>query len=664
MGTIDHRDDALLATDLHVEATYRLTEALVEAETRMRRRVELLAEIVFETDAQGRLVFLNGAWRCALGREPDACLGRGLQEFVDPADWPACAQAIAAATPTTPQMGTLIRMRGEDGTVNWMELSVRQIASGGAVGALHNVTEHKRAQDELAKLSLVASSTDNMVVITDREGRTEWVNQAFTRKTGWELAEIAGRTPGEVLQGPETDASTVRQIGRWIRQGRSFEAELLNYTRWREPYWVKFQITPIHDDRGDVVRFVSIQTDATEMRRTQQELEAARRRAEAANDAKTLFLATISHEMRTPLNAILGSTDLALDGDADVLRLREHLERINGSAEALLHLISDILDVSKIEAGQIEIERIPVRLESCLREALAPIADRARAKGLDFGVEWDGRLPEVVLGDPGRMRQIVTNLAENAVKFTERGFVRIEVGRSDAALGGCPAIQLRVIDSGLGIAADAQSRMFEHFVQGDSSTTRRTGGAGLGLSIVRSVVEALGGHISVFSRAGEGADFRVAIPLLSLPDAVDGPRSAPAPAGSAPRTAPRAGASVLVAEDNDVNFAVLKAYLDTAGYIVERAANGREAVCAAPCVDLVLMDLEMPEMDGLAATRQIRLDEAVRGVPPVPVIAVTAHALQEYRDRSLAAGCTGYIAKPVRMAPLLDVVAAALAAAT
>jgi two-component system, sensor histidine kinase and response regulator len=424
MGHAHPEHDAGLATDLHVEATYRLTEALVEAQVRMRRRVESLAEVLFETDVDGRLVFLNGAWRCALGHEPDGCLGRALQGFIVEEDRETVAAALRAERISAPELRPVVRLRRADGGESWMELSVARIPSGGAVGALHDLTSQRRTQDELAKLSLVASSTDNLVVITDRRGYTEWVNPAFTKKTGYTMDDLSGRTPGSVLQDPDTDRDTVRQIGRWLREGRSFEAELLSYTREREPYWVQVQITPIRDGHGEVERSVAIESDSTEWRRSQAELEAARERAEAANTAKTLFLATISHEMRTPLNAILGSTELALDGETDPVVMRDHLQRIGTSAEMLLHLISDVLDVSKSEAGQIDIERVPVRLESCVREALAPIADRARANGLAFSLTWDDTLPAWIEGDPARLRQIATNLVENAVKFTDEGFVR------------------------------------------------------------------------------------------------------------------------------------------------------------------------------------------------------------------------------------------------
>jgi hypothetical protein len=652
--------DTLLANDLHVEATYRLTEALVQAGHQMRRRVELLSEVVFETDAAGRLVFLNGAWLQTTGHAPAACLGRHLSEFVVPEDWPLCERTITAPASTELPARPLIRMHQPDGTVKWAEMSIAPIAHGGAVGAIRDVTQQKLAQDELAKVSLVANHTDNMVIITDRDGRTEWVNQAFLRKTGYIPAELVGRKPGNVLQGPGTDRATVARIGEALREGRSFAGELLNYTRQGEPYWVQINITPVRDQKGDVERFVSVQTDSTELRRTQQELEAAKRRAESANEAKTRFLATISHEMRTPLNAILGSTDLALDDVADPAGLQTHLRRINDNGQVLMRLISDLLDLSKIEAGQIVVERIPVSIEACLESSLAPIVDRARAKGLDFSFVLDRSLPPFMLGDPDRLRQIVTNLAENAVKFTDTGYVRVEANHVASTDGKGPTLEIRVVDSGVGIPDEAQARIFDRFVQGDSSTTRRKGGAGLGLSIVRSLAEALGGAVSVYSRQGGGADFRVVLPLIPASDPSHGATGQTQIPVSRPATAEASAPRILVAEDNDSGFAVLQAYLTRAGYAVERAIDGRQAVEAAPRCHLILMDLEMPEMDGLEATQRIRARERERNCHPIPILALTAHALQEYRDLCVSAGCSGYLSKPVRMRALLEAVEAAL----
>lgn len=653
-------EQSLLKNDIHIQATYRLTEALVASEKKMRRRIELLSEIVFETDSDGRLTFLNPAWTTALSYELGGSLGSLLASFAVEDDQPLLHRALRnlglRADGPRSSGRPEVRLRRRDGGIVCMELSVAALDEGGSVGTLHDVTQQKAAQAELAKLSLVASFTDSLVIIADHEGRVEWVNDAFIRKTGYTLAEVVNRKPGELLQGPNSDPVTVATIRQLLREGRSFQCEILNYTKSREEYWVAVHISPIFDAEGNVERFVSIQTDITELRRTQTDLKAAKEAAESASDAKTQFLATISHEMRTPLNVILGSVELART-ETSHAEFPAHLKRIDENAETLLGLISDLLDVSKIEAGQFEWERTAFGLHSHLETALGPVADRAARKGLSFHLSFSPDLPDRILDDPTRLRQIVMNLAENAVKFTDAGFIAIDVGRRQDRLS------ISVTDSGAGISPAARPHLFDRFFQGDSSTTRRKSGAGLGLSIVKSLVDALGGEIKVESIPGQGSRFEVLLPMVAV-------ESEPAVSSDirhdvAVPVTPAPGAQILVAEDHDSNYAILERHLTKNGYSVKRAENGRLAVEAAvrQRYDLILMDLEMPEMDGLEATRQIRLNEAHSGRPRIPIVALTAHALLGYREQCLQSGCTGYLAKPVRKDVLLATVATALSAA-
>ena len=284
--------DPLLTTDLHVEATYRLTEALVESEARMRRRVELLSEIVFETDAAGGLVFLNGAWAKVMLQPVSECLQRRLVEFVHPEDVPTVLQQFATATAGTVEPDrALIRMSRADGASLWMELSVSPLPGGAAVGVLHDVTRQKRAQDDLAKVSLVASFTENLVIITDASGRTEWVNRAFTERTGYTLEEMIGEKPGRLLQGAESELATVRQIGDAVRHGRSIRTEITNYTKGGEPYWVQLQITPIRNAAGEIEQYVSVQSDASDRRRAELEIRALNSGLEKRVQERALQLA-------------------------------------------------------------------------------------------------------------------------------------------------------------------------------------------------------------------------------------------------------------------------------------------------------------------------------------------------------------------------------------
>lgn len=609
----------LETNDIHVQATHRLTEALLASEKRMRRRIELLSEVVFETGADGTLTFLNPAWTKTLGYGVEESLGTELRGFVEESDWGG-VRAVAEW-----------RMRHRDGGWVWMEISAVELEEGGIVGTLRDVSAQRAAQ---AKLSLVASYTDSMVVIADGRGRTEWVNAAFLRKTGYTLAEVVGWKPGRLLQGPETDPATVRMLQERLRLGQPAQCEILNYNKAGEKYWTSIHISPIRNAAGEVERFVAIQTDISALRVAQQA-------AEQASEAKTQFLATSSHEMRTPLNVIVGTTELALETARDPGVVRA-LGRVNENAETLMGLISDLLDVSKIEAGQFEWERVAFPLRTRLRQALAPAAERAIRKGLEFSVSIGEGLPETVMGDATRLRQIVANLAENAVKFTDCGYVRFAA----AAVGA--GLEVRVLDSGAGIPASALPYLFDRFFQGDSSTTRRKGGAGLGLSIVKSLVDAMGGSVSVRNVEGAGAEFRVWVPL-EAGTAVAAPAAEDSSAGAA--------GHILVAEDNDDNFAIVERHLANQGYRVERAVNGLRAVesAARTPFDLILMDVKMSKMDGLEATRLIRA-----GGSTVPIVALTAHAVMGYRERCLVVGFTGYLAKPVRKRELLEGVAAAM----
>jgi PAS domain S-box-containing protein len=654
----DPVDDSQIAVDLHVQATYRLTEALFDAEERMRRRINLLSEVVFETDADDRIVFLNDAWETITGHLRSKSLNQVIAAFLHPDDHLAWTALVAASREGSAQPESTLRIVRADDSIAWMNVSLARIPEAGLVGAMRDVTQSKAIKDELVKLSLVASYTQNLVLITNCDGLTDWVNQAFIDRTGYTLSDMVGRKPGDVLQGPDTDPETVACISRMLKEGIPFSCDLQNYTKTGEPYWVTINVTPICDANGEIQRYISVQKDSTELHQIQEELKAAKVRAEESNESKSRFLATISHEMRTPLNAVIGSSELALVDSEDPAALQEHLMRIRDSGDLLLRLINDILDVSKIEAGEIDIETGRFWLRSLLEDALVPIASRAQAKGLTLSFDWDDRLPPYVISDRDRLRQILTNLVENAIKFTDEGHVRINVMRLPASDGGAQSFALSVADTGMGIAPETQGRIFDPFEQGDSSTTRRKGGVGLGLNIVRSVVSALGGTVQLHSQPGTGTEVRVILPLVEA----EPPLGAQDHLGDEGRLRPESetGFHILVAEDSNVNFAVLKAVLSKGGYTLERARDGLEAVKAAQRADLVLMDLEMPNMDGLEAIRRIRADERTRQSPKVPVIVLTAHALKDYQARSLAAGCSGYLTKPIRMAELLDAVGTAL----
>lgn len=383
------------------------------------------------------------------------------------------------------------------------------------------------------------------------------------------------------------------------------------------------------------------------LQRMKDDLSEARDAAEAASEAKSAFLATMSHEIRTPLNGVLGMTQAMSMGDLREPQ-RERLDVVRESAVALLALLNDVLDLSKIEAGKLDLEEIDFDLGEVLRGAHQAFTAFANKKGLSFSL--DAAAAEgVYRGDPTRVRQILYNLLSNAVKFTEQGEIRVLAEHAGTGL------RILVADTGPGIAPDKVERLFAKFTQADASTTRRYGGTGLGLSICRQLAELMGGTITVESEVGAGTRFLVSLPLAR----VDGPR------GAAPMVPPEPAAierpmKVLAAEDNSVNQLVLKTLLHHLGVSPVVVADGAAAVQAweAESWDLILMDVQMPVLDGVAATRTIRARELETGRPATPIFALSANAMAHQVAGYVEAGMDGHVAKPIEVARLFEVIQA------
>lgn len=527
-----------------------------------------------------------------------------------------------------------VQVRGQD----WLLLLFRDISA-------------KKAQEEALEhsASLIAATleaTADGILVMRPDGGISQMNRNFSRM--WKIPQelLTQGDDGEILAFMESQVTDVRQYRQRLNGAvedevaADFDTIALRDGRFFERYLVPLNIS------GKLSGTVFSFRDITERRQAEEDLRRAKAEAEAASRAKSDFLAVMSHEIRTPMNGIMGMADLALDTDLDAQQ-REYLEIVKSSADALLTIINDILDFSKIEAGKLELESIPFDLAAALNDAMRLLVFRAEHKGLSLHLEMLPGVAAYVMGDPGRLRQIITNLVGNAIKFTEHGRIEVrvwpEIPGSNEGL-----LHFAVSDTGVGIPQEKQAAIFEAFTQADGSISRKFGGTGLGLSIVLRLVGLMGGKLWVESEEGQGATFHFTAHFPPAPAAVVEPASENLHTTSSVQLSEL---NILLAEDNLINQKLAVTLLEKEGCKVTVAVNGIEAldVLAAQDFDLVLMDVQMPLMGGMEATQSIRQREGQSG-GHIPIIAMTANAMQGDRERCLEAGMDGYITKPLNKA--------------
>jgi PAS domain S-box-containing protein len=499
----------------------------------------------------------------------------------------------------------------------------------------------------------VFDASDQAIIIADPDGNIVSVNAAFTRINGYSAAEVMGRNPRFLNSGIQNKAFYVQLWGELLEHG-VWRGELVNRRKDGTLYDSYLRLTVAHDPAGQVQHLIGVSSDITERKQAETALRQATQLAQAANIAKSRFLATMSHEIRTPMNGVLGMAQLLLMPELSETERDDYAQTILSSGQTLLTLLNDILDLSKIEAGQLQLDATVFEPETLLREASFLFAGSAQAKGLQLEHQWSGPSGQRYRGDSHRLRQMLSNLVGNAIKFTHQGQIHIEGGERQRDQNSA-LLEFSVSDSGIGIPPDKLNLLFQPFSQADNSTTRKFGGTGLGLSIVSNLAKAMGGDVGVTSEPGKGSKFWFQVRVDLASDEKDGdqvPQSA--------QIESRPGAFIghlLVAEDNPVNAMVIESLLKKLGVTMTLAKNGQQAVDAitqgdALAFDLILMDLHMPVFDGYGATQQIRQWEVANGRQRVPIIALTADAFEEDRQRCLAAGMDDFLTKPISVVAL------------
>lgn len=501
----------------------------------------------------------------------------------------------------------------------------------------------QRTQSQARQLSLVAKHANDSVVITGADRKITWVNDAFTKITGYASDDVVGRAPSDVLNGPETDKETVQRISNSVARGKPIRTEILNYDKSGAPIWMEINLVPVKSDSGVIETVVAIERDISKLKKHEQELADAMLAAERGEKAKAEFLATMSHEIRTPMNAIIGLSDLLTECDLDA-ESGQYAITIRDSAYSLLSIINDVLDYSKLDSGQMTIDPVSFDLRDCISGTVNMLLAQATKKGLYLDVIEDHALPDRVVGDDARLRQILVNLIGNAIKFTEVGGVTLapSVLRKDDKM----LFSVSIKDTGIGIPEDRLNHVFDKFAQADGKTTRKYGGTGLGLSISRLLARRMGGDIVLQSKLGEGSVFTLTIELTkSRSNATPGPKI------QENIRCDIEPMSVLVAEDNATNRFLIAKFLKETPVDLSFAHNGVEAVAHLQNKrpDVIFMDMSMPEMDGLEATQAIR---ALDGPQP-HIIALTANAFSSDRAACFDAGMDDFLAKPVKKSDLL-----------
>jgi len=663
-------------------ASAEAEQALRESEAKYRLIIENQSDLLIKLDLQGRFVFVSQSFCEVFGKDEAELIGMDYWSLVYGEDRKITAGIIKEGIENSRHEGRVIhRALTKDG-LKWLSWVGRGITDndGGIVEIVatgRDITAQKLAEGEFEKFKNISDNANSGSVIFDLDGNMTYVNNAFARMHGYTCEELVGQNFSVLHSESQMECMKVL-FGKCLKSGNCLGEEVWHTTKDGTAIPTIMNGTTMKDEYGRPVYLSATAIDITELvnardrlkvvnerlAETNEELERAIERANRfasesalAARAKSEFLANMSHEIRTPLNAVLGMTELVLDTKLDEVQ-EEYLGIVKSSADTLLNLINDILDLSKIEAGRISLEDTEFSLEILIGEVAKSFSHRIEEKKLKLGTVIDPDMPDALRGDPTRLKQVLINLVGNAVKFTEEGEIGIEVTAiSDE--GEDVEIEFTISDTGIGIASDKLENIFDDFVQADGSTTRKYGGTGLGLAISKRIVEAMSGEIKADSIEKVGSTFTFTVwfkrSLRSETDVVEESKRVVNSLKSDNRERKMEPdgrrINILVAEDNLVNQKVVVAMLKRLGHGYDIVEDGFKAITALDKMkyDLVLMDVQMPKLDGLEATRAIRLNPKFLDLP---IIALTAYAMDQDRAVCLEAGMDDYLAKPIGLEDL------------
>ncbi|MBU2513679.1 PAS domain S-box protein [bacterium] len=622
---------------------------------RLNALVDNIADAIITINVNARVESFNPAAEKIFGYNSSDIIGKNINTLM-PEPFKSAHDGYLKAflnTGISKIIGVGREVKGlrKDGGITDLDLAITEMSVGQKrlfIGILRDISDRKKAEEDLRRYKKAVEKAGHIIFITNIKGKIEYVNPAFIKETGYSENDAVGKTP-RILKSGRMEPIYYQTFWQTILKGDTWEQEIINRKKDGSFYYAQQTVSPITDRTGLIEGFIAVQKDITDIKKSQELLKAAKEEAESANKAKSEFLANMSHEIRTPMNAVLGFSELLSSIVTDKQQSR-YLESIQTAGKSLLTLINDILDLSKIEAGKLELSYEPISLSRLYIEMQSVFEARTKEKNLEFRLEIDPELPDSLYLDESRLRQILLNLIGNAIKFTDNGYIKVAANLEKKLAENRFNISLSVEDSGIGIPRDQQTSIFDSFKQQDGQSNRKYGGTGLGLAICKRLVGIMGGKIELKSTTGAGSLFKIHLKEVQLASAettnvsentdFDLLRFKFEPA------------TILVVDDTVSNRTLIQESLSRIGFNVIEAENGKVAleIVKTKRPDVILMDIRMPVMDGYEATRLLKSNDKTRDIP---IIVMTASVLTETMSKIKESEFDGFLSKPAPMKTLL-----------